>query len=337
MPHRYATNRFAPQPLPEEWHVPLGDPEAFHKTLPGYAPTPLVSLGSLGRELGIGGLFLKDESHRFGLNAFKALGASWAINEIVRRTPGKSYTFATATDGNHGRAVAWSARRLGHKAIIYVPSNTAAVRIERIREEGAECIVVDGTYDETVRRSAKDAEAFGYHVVSDTAYPGYMEIPRWIMEGYRTLFTEAMRQFDVAGEKEPTHVILQSGVGGLACAGAIFFRRRSEAYPTLVSVEPTDADCLLESILDPEGAIRECKGKQNSVMAGLNCGTPSLLAWPVIRASFRAFLAVDDDCAEDATRRRASERIISGESGAAPRGIQTWRPFAVSWGAMPAT
>ncbi len=325
--YRYCKNPFVVDgPLAPEWALPPDDVQAFHRSLPGYQPTPLLELPALARELGLGAVLVKDEAQRFGLNAFKVLGASYAMHRFMAKSsagarPG-SLTFATATDGNHGRAVAWSARRLGHKAVIFVPHNTVPARIESIRGEGAEVVVVAGTYDETVRRAAADAAQHGWQVISDTAYPGYVEIPRWIMEGYGTLFAETTAELAARGQAPPDVVFLQAGVGGLACAGTIAYRRAGGRVPTLVSVEPTDADCLLESIASPDGALREARGKQNSIMAGLNCGTPSLLAWPVLRAGMHGFLAVEDGFAEDAMRRLAAgaggdPRIVSGESGAA--------------------
>lgn len=321
---RYERNRFLADRPDPAWLTAAPDVEAFHRSLPGYAPTPLVALPALAAELGLGDVRVKDESKRFGLNAFKVLGASYAIHRFMQKAPppaGKTLTFATATDGNHGRAVAWAARRLGHEAVIFVPSNTVPARINAIRGEGAELVVVDGTYDDTVRRAAADAEQHGWQVISDTAWPGYMEIPGWIMEGYGTVFAEATRQLATAGAAAPDVVLLQAGVGGLACAGTLYYFRHGPR-PKLVSVEPTDADCLAESIASPDGGIREAKGRQNSIMAGLNCGTPSLLAWPIIRAGMDGFLAVEDAFAEAAMRRFAAGQggdpaIVSGESGAA--------------------
>ncbi|MCC6998585.1 MAG: diaminopropionate ammonia-lyase [Deltaproteobacteria bacterium] len=322
--YRYRHNPFVTDALAADWATPPDDVQAFHRSLPGYQPTPLLELPALARELGVGAVLLKDEAQRFGLNAFKVLGASYAIQRWLA-SQGKvagGLTFATATDGNHGRAVAWSARRLGHKAVIFVPSNTVPARIEAIRGEGAEVVVVAGTYDDTVRRAAAEAAQHGWQVISDTAYPGYLEIPRWIMEGYGTLFAEIDAELGQRGQAAPDVVLLQAGVGGLACAGTLAYRRRGGRVPTLVSVEPTDADCLLESIASPDGSIREAHGKQNSIMAGLNCGTPSLLAWPVLRAGMHGFLAVEDSFAEAAMRRLAAgdggdPRVVSGESGAA--------------------
>ncbi|MHB1843292.1 MAG: diaminopropionate ammonia-lyase [Deltaproteobacteria bacterium] len=321
---RYDQNRFRSAAAAPPWpEAPKGpdDVHAFHRSLPGFTETPLVSLAGLARSLGVAELWVKDERSRCGLGAFKVLGASYAVHRLMRGRGAGALTFATATDGNHGRAVAWSARRLGQAAVIFVPGNTVKARIDAIRSEGAEVVVVDGTYDEAVKRAASDSERNGWQVVSDTAYPGYTEVPAWIMEGYGTLFEESARQLERAGSREPTLVLLQAGVGGLACAGTLFYWRRGRR-PTLVSVEPLDADCLRESIASPEGEIREAKGRQNSIMAGLNCGTPSLVAWPVLRGGMDGFLAIDDGYAEEAMRTLAAGQggdptLVSGESGAA--------------------
>ena len=302
-------------------------------------PAPLVALPALAATLGVAALDVKDESARSTLGSFKALGAPHALLRLIERRLAPRRVAAaellagaaadalrdlvaiSATDGNHGRAVAWAARRLGQRAVIFVPGNTVAARIEAIQGEGAEVVVVPGSYDETVRRAAAEAERNGWQVISDTAYPGYTEIPGWIMEGYGTIFEEAARQLAELGGAEPSLVLLQAGVGGLACAGSLFYWWRGRR-PTLVAVEPTDADCLLESAASPDGSIREAKGRQDSIMAGLNCGTPSLLAWPLIRDGMDAFLAVDDDFAREAMRLLASGEggdpaVVSGESGAA--------------------
>jgi len=314
--------------------APRPDVRAWHRALPGYAPTPLVRLPALAKALGVGELLLKDESQRFGLNAFKALGASYAMYRFVKsRFPGvearldaviaaassMQVTFATATDGNHGRAVAWAAKALRQGAVVFVPRNTVPARIAAIRSEGAECIVVEGNYDDTVRHAAEVSAKNGWQVIADTAYEGYLEIPGWIMAGYETIFLEAAEQMREAGLPDfPGAVLLQAGVGGLAWAGTAFYLRRvGQRCPTLVSVEPADADCLLESILSPDGSIRQALGRQNSIMAGLNCGTPSLLAWPLLRSGMHFFLAIDDGYAAEAMRMLAACGVISGESGAA--------------------
>jgi diaminopropionate ammonia-lyase len=291
--------------LERDARYPKPDPAVlrFHKSLPGYQPTPLHSLPGLARELGVGSLLVKDESPRFGLNAFKALGASWAVHRFLERDRRAGVTFASATDGNHGRAVAWSARLTGNRAVIYVPRHTVRARIDSIRGEGAEVMVVDGTYDDAVRRAADDSRINGWQVISDTAYPGYMEIPAWVIEGYSTIFAEI--------EARPDIVIIQAGVGGLAAAAVQHF-----AGARLVCVQPSEADGLLESVRSENGEPRPTQKTQSTIMAGLACGMPSLLAWPVLKRGVTLFLSVDDRFAAEAMR-RLHPRIISGETGAA--------------------
>jgi diaminopropionate ammonia-lyase len=298
---RAAFNRF----LERDARFPTPDPAVlrFHKSLPGYQPTPLHSLPRLARELGVGGLLVKDESARFGLKAFKALGASWAVHRFLERHRRARVTFASATDGNHGRAVAWSARLTGNRAVIYVPRQTVRARIDAIRGEGAEVIVVDGTYDDAVRRADHDSRLNGWQVISDTAYPGYMEIPAWVMEGYSTIFAEI--------EVRPNIIIVQAGVGGLAAAAVRHFTGAG-----LVCVQPSDADGLLESVSSENGEPRSTLKTQRTIMAGLACGMPSLLAWPVLKRGVRLFMSVDDRFAVEAMR-QLHPRIISGETGAA--------------------
>jgi diaminopropionate ammonia-lyase len=329
--YRCVTNRFRNRILDDQWQPsPLAGVMDFHRTLPGYQPTPLVACPALAKALGLENLWIKDESKRFGLNAFKVLGASYAIHQFIhseegRRLSAGQITFSTATDGNHGRAVAWAARRLGCQAKIFVPANMVAARRQALVNEGADVIVVEGTYDEAVRRAASESAKYGWQTISDTAYEGYTTIPRWIMEGYGTLFAESQQQLasQLGRSAPPDAVLLQAGVGGLACAGALFYARsQPERMPLLVSVEPTDAECLAESAAAPHGELSIAKGQQNSIMAGLNCGTPSLLAWPVIRSWYDAFLAVDDLYAERAIRLlyegyHGDPPIVSGESGAA--------------------
>ena len=321
---RIRLNPFYEPSVPAPLLAPAGgDAAAVHRTLPGYAPTPLVALPGLAAELGLGEVWVKDESKRFGLNAFKALGASYAIHRLLRERGDRGWTFATATAGNHGRAVAWTARITGQRAVIFVPGHTVPARIAALRGEGAEVVVVEGTYDDAVARAARESATHGWQVVSDTAYPGYTEIPGWIMEGYTTLFAEATRQLEAAGRPDPDVVLLQAGVGGLAWAGTCFYARRSgPKRPRLVAVEPTEADCLLESIGAPDGAMRTARGRLRTIMAGLNAGTPSLVAWPLLRVGMDAFLALDDGDAEEAMRRlhagtAGDPRVLAGESGAA--------------------
>jgi diaminopropionate ammonia-lyase len=282
---------------------------------------------------------VKDESHRFGIKAFKALGASYAIYNVLKKFWEQkfgtsfglgsfsdislldklgSFTFSAATDGNHGKAVAWTARILNQKAVIYMPDNTAAYRIENIEKEGANVKLVKGTFDDCVKQNARDAEINNWQVISDTAYEGYMEIPNYIMAGYSTIF----RELESQEINEFDFVFLQAGVGGLAAAGAWYFTRKfKEKRPKLICVEPTESDCFLESIINGNGKPIATKGKQESIMAGLNCGIPSELAWPYIKDNVDLFIAITDNYAEKAMKQYYhpidnDERIISGESGA---------------------
>ncbi|MFN2370829.1 MAG: diaminopropionate ammonia-lyase [Candidatus Krumholzibacteriia bacterium] len=307
----------------------------LHRALPGYAPTPLRDLPGLAAELGLGRLLVKDESGRFGIEAFKGLGASFAMYAVVRErwlaTSGRQLrpeefddprvradlgpvTFTAATDGNHGRAVAWTARQLGQPAVIFMPQDTAPARIAHIEQEGAQVRLVAGTFDDCVAACAAAAAAAGWQVIADTAYPGYLEIPGFIMTGYSTIFVELAEQLDAA----PDVLLLPAGVGGLAAAGAVHcVQRHGVARPRLVCVEPEDSACFLDSLEQGDGEPHAARGRQQSVMAGLNCGLPSLLAWPVVRDAMDVFVAIEDRWAEQAMRAHRRHGVISGESGAA--------------------
>ncbi len=338
-------NRF--HQIRPSWDGSITDPflvpdiTPLHRSIDGYAPTPLIELPSLAERLGVKRILVKDESHRFGLKAFKALGASYAAYRFVReyleskgrRCPEASefyrqggvlgpseFTYCTATDGNHGRGVAWTARQLGQQAVIYMPAGSVTARVENIRREGARVVLVDGTYDDAVRQCAHDARTEGWQVISDTSWPGYEQISRWIMAGYLTLFREIE---EVLPDAKVDCVIIQGGVGALAGTAA-WYIRQSSPWPEakLVSVEPVEAACLLESIDSPTGEPVQSKGRQDSIMAGLNCGYPSPAAWPLIKPAFDLFLAVLDAACVRAMRQYfypvdSDPRIISGESGAA--------------------
>ena len=288
----------------------------FHRSLPGYRETPLVDAAALARRLGLGRLLVKDESQRFGLQAFKSLGASWAMQRLKERgsSPG---TVTTATDGNHGRAVAWAARRFGWNAVIFIPAHSAPARIEHLRAQGARVELVEGSYDDAVAAAAAAARAEGWQVVSDTGYPGYMEIPGWIADGYSTLFEEAREQRESAGIPPPDLVLIQAGVGSLLHAAVAHFRALPVA-PKLVAVEPEQSDPLFTSISSPGGTPTPSRGRQDSIMAGLNCGAVSLAAWPEVRTGVDLFLTVPDSQAEEAMRLLGRDAgVEAGESGAA--------------------
>jgi len=223
-----------------------------------------------------------------------------------------SPVFSAATAGNHGRAVAWSARRLDSAARIFVSRITTPGRIEAIRNEGAEVRVVDGSYEDAVRLCDDESRAHGWQVISDTGYPGYLEIPNRVVEGYETLFLE----YEEQRERESDVVVIQAGVGGLLCAAVNHFRSR-EPGPVIVSIEPSSADGLLESISSLEGSPCPSKGAQNSIMAGLNCREVSLTAWPSIRRGVDIFADIEDEVTIEAMRLLGDCGIRSGESGAA--------------------
>lgn len=312
-------------------------PREFHRRLPGYAPTPLIELPELARRLGIGQLLVKNESSRLGLPAFKILGASWAVYRALEKhlgrslepwqtldelkailAPARPLAFSTATDGNHGRAVAHMAALLGCEAQIYVPTGTAQARIDGIASEGARIEVVRGSYDEAVARAAEDAGARCL-VISDTSWPGYEEIPRWVMEGYSTIFAEIDEELARRGGKFPDLVAIQFGVGALAAAVVRHYRRpERESAPKILSVEPLRAACMLASM--EAGERVSVPPPHDSIMAGLNCGRPSLIAWPIVARGIAAFIAIPDERAREAMRALAGVGIVAGETGAAGLG-----------------
>ncbi|MBN2569719.1 MAG: diaminopropionate ammonia-lyase [Deltaproteobacteria bacterium] len=305
----------------------------FHQLLPGYRPSPLISLDTLAAELGVERLYIKDEGGRFGLKAFKALGASYAVYRILKDLSGGSlapeefltarglslaegFSFCCATDGNHGRAVAWIARLLERPAMVFVPQGTVSARIEAIESEGAEVIVVRGGYDDAVKRAAEYGKGQNVVVVADVAYSGYMAIPSYIQSGYLTIFTEASIQLIERGEEPPDIIFIQAGVGALASAAALF-SPEPEKGPDLVSVEPTASACLLHSAEKGDDMPHSVEPGGKTIMAGLNCETPSLTAWPLIRDRFTAFVSIEDTLAMEAMRLMARVGVVAGESGAA--------------------
>ena len=312
---------------------------SFHKTIPGYAPTPLVSLDDTAKDLGVGKIWVKDESRRFGLNAFKVLGGSYAMGRLMARRLGLEspdfptltaaetrkklgdITFVTATDGNHGRGVAWSASQLGQKSVVYMPAGSARERLENIRAAGAEASIIDGNYDDAVRLAARQAAEKGWLLVQDTAWEGYTDIPQWIMEGYCTLGLEALEQLN----EEPTHIFLQAGVGSMAGALAGLFTAALKAKPTIVIVEPNKADCIFRTARADDGQLHTVTGAMDTIMAGLACGEPCSIGWEVLKSTASHFISCPDAAAAYGMRILGNPagndiRIISGESGAAAFG-----------------
>jgi len=278
-----------------------------------YKSTALHSLDGLAGEIGIGALYYKDESTRFGLGSFKALGGAYAVQHVLRQALDthvpdatvslddinsqhfadkvEKITVVTATDGNHGRSVAWGAQRFGCQCMIYMHENVSQGRQEAVEAFGAKVVRVAGNYDDSVRQADHDAKANGWHIVSDTSYPGYMEIPRDVMAGYTLMTTEAMDQ--LPQDVIPTHVFIQGGCGGLAGAvGADLWHRYGDKMPHLSVVEPVPAACLYESARAGEPQLVNITDE--SLMAGLSCGEVSLLGWQILKPCARHFLTISD-------------------------------------------
>jgi len=321
--------------------------KAFHASFPEYSETPLRSLDHLAKRLGVGGIYIKDESYRFGLNAFKVLGASFAIAKYLAkclqvdveqldfstlRSPEihkklGEITFVTATDGNHGRGVAWAARQLNQKAVVYMPKGSSLTRLENIRAEGAIASITDLNYDEAVRLAADQAEKFGWVVVQDTAWEGYEEIPTWIMQGYGTIAAESLKQLNQQGIKKPTHIFLQAGVGSFAGAIEGFFASVfGPEKPKTVIVESDLADCLYKSAIANDEQSRIVTGDMATIMAGLACGEPNSIAWEILRDYSDLFFSCPDEVTAKGMRLLGNplgtdNPVISGESGAVTTGL----------------
>ena len=309
---------------------------AFHRRMPAYAPTPLFDAPDVARSLGVGRVLVKAETHRLGLPSFKILGASWAgyralcdylghdpepwinINALAANLAHlRPFELAAATDGNHGRAVAFMARLLGFHAHIFVPAGTVPARIEAIKAEGARVTVVDGDYDAAVARSAQEADDRCL-VISDTSWPGYEDAPRRVIEGYSTIFGEIDDALAASGLAQPDMVVVPVGVGAFMSAAVRHYRstsQTSDAAPIIVGVEPGSANCVQASV--EAGDLVTVPGPHTSMMVGLNCGTPSMIAWPMVSAGVDWFVSVDDSAAAHAMRQLADAGVVAGETGAA--------------------
>jgi len=296
------------------------DATDFHTSLTKYKPTPLVQLTNLSKKYKVGAIYIKDESHRFGLNAFKVLGASYAILQSLKISPDIEM-FCTATDGNHGKAVAWSAHRFGKKSTIFVPKNTTANRIDAIEKEGAKVVQINGNYDKTCQKAKNEAHAKHWTLIQDTAWKGYMEIPALIMSGYLTLFKELEENLHSSVEPNIDIVFLQAGVGSMAAAGIYYYLNKyGTKKPKIIIIEPEEADGILLSF--QKNTLSTSKGNSKTIMAGLNCETPSLGAWDLLKNGTDYSLKINDKYAKRAIREfyypiGLDNRIISGESGAA--------------------
>lgn len=323
---------------------------AFHQSFPQYSVTPLAKLDDLAVDLGLGALAVKDESYRFGLNAFKVLGGSFAMANYIAQKTGKPVsemtydyltsdelahdfgqaTFFTATDGNHGRGVAWAANKLGQKAVVHMPKGSVKTRFDNIAAEGAEVTIEEVNYDECVRMAAAEAEACENGViVQDTAWEGYEDIPSWIMEGYGTMASEAVEQLEDAGIERPTHVFVQAGVGSLAGGVVGYFANRfPDNPPVFVVMEADEAACLYKGALAGDGEPRIVEGDMPTIMAGLACGEPNILGWDILRNHVSVFVSCPNWVAAKGMRVLAAPmgddpRVISGESGAVGTGLIT--------------
>ncbi len=333
----YPVDRFGPESAKRA--------RAFHQSFPEYRPTPLVRLDALAKELGVGAICVKDESYRFGLNAFKVLGGSYTIGSYIAGKLGVDIadlpygklvspeirenigeiTFVTATDGNHGRGIAWTANRLNQKSVVYMPKGSAKERLDNILALGADASITDLNYDDAVRLAKEGEDKNGWVLVQDTAWDGYEEIPAKIMEGYTTMAVEITEQ--LAGEK-PTHVFLQAGVGAMAGAICGYFAALygDADRPVITVVEPDKADCIFCTAKANDGRLHFVTGDLDSIMAGLCCGEPCSIAWNVLRDHADHFISMPDYAAAEGMRILGNplandKRIISGESGAATAGF----------------
>ena len=320
---------------------------AFHESFPQYTTTPLTRLDRMAAYLGLKEVYVKDESYRFGLNAFKVLGGSFAMARYIADETGRDVselpysvltsdklreefgqaTFFTATDGNHGRGVAWAAGRLGQKAVVHMPKGSTQTRLENIAKEGAQVDIQEMNYDDCVRLAAKEADETERGViVQDTAWDGYEEIPSWIMQGYGTMAMEAGEQLKDYGCDRPTHVFVQAGVGSLAGAVVGYFTNLyPDNPPTFVVVEADAAACLYKGAAAGDGDPRIVDGDMQTIMAGLACGEPNTISWDILKNHVKVFIAAPDWVAASGMRMLAAPikgdtPVTSGESGAAPFG-----------------
>lgn len=328
----------------------------FHSSFPEYKVTPLVDLKNLSNKLGIKQILIKDESYRFNLNAFKVLGGCFAIGNYIAkklnidiselpyermiskeiREKLNGVTFVTATDGNHGRGIAWTANRLKQKAVVYMPEGTAIERLENIKLLGADASITNLNYDDCVRLANKDQQEKGYVLTQDTSWPGYTDIPTWIMQGYTTMAYEVMEQ--LKGNK-PTHIFLQAGVGAMAAAMTAFFADLyGQERPIIVIVEPDKADCIYQSAKANDGKVHIVTGKMDSMMAGLCCGEPCTIAWDILKDYGDYFVSMPDSVAATGMRTLAKpigddQKVVSGESGAATLGllVEVMQNEELSW------
>ncbi len=321
---------------------------AFHQSFPQYSQTPLAELNGMAEELGVKGIYVKDESYRFGLNAFKVLGGSFAMANYIAEAIGRDVsemtydylvsqslkdefgqaTFFTATDGNHGRGVAWAANKLGQKSVVLMPKGSTKTRFDNIAKEGAKVTIEEVNYDECVRMANAMAESTEHGVmVQDTAWDGYEKIPSWIMQGYGTMAHEASEQLKAAGVERPTHIFVQAGVGSLAGAVQGYFANLfPDNCPTTVIMEAQVADCLYRSAEAADGNIRFATGDLQTIMAGLACGEPNTISFDILKNHSSFFVSCPDWVSAKGMRMlgapvKGDPQVVSGESGAVGMGL----------------
>ena len=282
----------------------------FHETFKEYEPTPLIKIEDCGAKA----IFVKDESKRFGLNAFKVLGGSYAIGSMLDKVP-EDGVFITATDGNHGRGVAWTAEHFGKKSVVYMPKGTAKERLHNILVLGSDATILNMSYDDAVRKAKHDADENGWILIQDTAFENYEEVPLKIMQGYTTMALEAVEQMNGT---VPTHVFLQAGVGSMAGAVTAFLADYYGARkPVITIVEPHSADCIFRTAHANDGTLHHVKGEMKTMMAGLACGEVCPTAWQILHSYANFFATIPDSFAADGMRMLSKHGIVSGESGAA--------------------
>ncbi|WP_017212892.1 diaminopropionate ammonia-lyase [Clostridium beijerinckii] len=318
----------------------------FHESFLEYDETPLIDLKELAEKIGLGGIYLKDESYRFGLNAFKVLGGSFAMGKYLAEKLGEDIddlpyekmtckevkdklgdiTFVTATDGNHGRGVAWTANRLKQKSVVFMPKGSSIKRLNNIKAEGAEASITELNYDDAVRLANKYAEEHNGVIIQDTAWEGYEKIPAWIMQGYGTMALEASEQLKALDVLKPTHIFVQAGVGSLAGAVQGFFASQyGDDCPKTVVVESNLADCYYKSAIANDGEARAVGGDMQTIMAGLACGEVNTIGFTILKNYSKAFISCPDWVAAKGMRilgnpLKGDTGVISGESGAVTTG-----------------
>lgn len=317
-------------------------------SLDDYAPTPLTELSHLAGHCGVSAILVKDESQRFGLKAFKGLGGLYALVRVICKHLGLDYrvmtldwlkepdlqkivsnmVFVTCTDGNHGKGLSWACGMLGCKCYIYMPKGSVEARAQAIREVGNAVVeITDMAYDDVVRYAAKMADENGWSLVQDTSWPGYEDVPKWIVQGYTTMFYESLRQMQKLGYEKPTHIFLQAGVGAMAgsIAGAAKCTWPQDT-PCISIVEPDEVACIFESVRQNDGQPHASTGSGRTIMAGLNCGEPCLITWPILRDFSDFCFACPDSVSARGMRVLAAPMpgdtpIISGESGSVTTGL----------------